>query len=146
MHAENCQGLNQCSLLQSSCLQWTRQATVWHNSVCSQSQDIRRTRRHFPGCNPTAYMGPYLIRMSVDIQYLLILIIFIWIGNPNICLRLNRRPLAFLLLKVRKKRRAFFEKAHFGVPKPCFRLNRCPQALFFFVFKRHAFLKKISFS
>ena len=42
--------------------------------------------------------------------------LFIWIGNPNPCLlRFRLAAGAFLF----EKRRAFFEKACFGLPKPC---------------------------
>ena len=43
-----------------------------------------------------------------------------------------------------EKRRVFFEKARFGVPKPCLLRFRLAAGTFFFK-KRHAYLKKVCF-
>ena len=68
----------------------------------------------------------YLIEFYINAISVTINIIFLWIGMPNPCLRLTKRPQAFFL----EKRCAFFEKARLGQPKPCLRLNRWPQAFF----------------
>ena len=58
------------------------------------------------------------------IQIISFYCIFIWIGTPNKCLRLNRRLQAFSLFD---KKTRFVIKLMLCIPKPCLRLNRRPQ-------------------
>ena len=82
-----------------------------------------------------------IYKTSLDtniVQYLIFINannIFIWTGNPNNCLRLNRRPQAFFCL-----RRAFFKKTRFEVPKPCSRRTGGHRRVFCLL--RHAFFQK----
>ena len=48
-----------------------------------------------PQGNIIPYIGSYLIPILVNINFINSNFNFIWIGNPNNCLRLNRRPQAF---------------------------------------------------
>ena len=63
--------------------------------------------------------------------------IFIWIGNPNNCLRLNTLPQALLCFE---NLRAFFEKALFWGPQAMFAAEQAAAGIFFE--KRHAFVRK----
>ena len=54
--------------------------------------------------------------------------IFIWISNPNNCLRVVQSRRRFFLIE----RHVVFAKARFGVPKPCLLRFRLAASVFFF--------------